>query len=40
MKHIGMARAVALAAVALTPLAALADTYAITVDPIRIETAD
>tara|TARA_R110000751_G_scaffold287038_1_gene391636 strand:+ start:1354 stop:1461 length:108 start_codon:yes stop_codon:yes gene_type:complete len=35
MKHIGMARAVA-----LTPLAALADTYAITVDPIRIETAD
>ncbi len=40
MKHIGMARAVALSGVALTPLAALADTYAITVDPIRIETAD
>lgn len=40
MKHIGMARAVALAAVALTPLATLADTYAITVDPIRIETVD
>ena len=36
----GLARTLALATAALAPLAALAGTYEITVDPVRIETAD
>ncbi|MGR3746368.1 MAG: multicopper oxidase domain-containing protein, partial [Pseudooceanicola nanhaiensis] len=36
----GLARTLALATAALAPFAALAGTYDITVDPVRIETAD